>query len=72
MPYVLIELLYELYWLQQEYCPRKKSGTSDINVNRLLAPEYREYVDLRNRIEHKVEKFCNMEFEKIYKKRYHL
>lgn len=60
--------LYELYWLQQEYCPRKKSGTSDINVNRLLAPEYREYVDLRNRIEHKVEKFCNMEFEKIYKK----
>lgn len=60
--------LYDLYWLQQEYRPRKKLKGNDIDINILLASPFQEFVELRNRLEHRVESVNNFKATYLYEK----
>lgn len=60
--------LYDLYWLQQEYRPRNRLKNNDVEINNLLAPQYREFVKLRNQLEHRVEPITDYDFSFLFNK----
>ncbi len=60
--------LYDLYWLQQEYRPNRNLKANEVDINPLLAPRFREFVRLRNELEHRVEPISKYEFHYLYGK----
>lgn len=58
--------LYSLYWIKSDFMPdRDKLNDS---INRFMSPEYQDFANLRNRLEHRVERISQFDFQEIYKK----
>lgn len=38
------------------------------SINRFMSPEYQDFANLRNRLEHRVERISQFDFQEIYKK----
>lgn len=58
--------LYSLYWIKGDFKPNKNELND--SINKFMSPQYQDFANLRNRLEHRVESLSQFNFQEIYEK----